>query len=91
MFLVRISKIIFALLVVIGTIATAGLGLLFTFPALVLIIYLFSWHTQKYEEYQNKIKQNKENQEKIRKYNEYEKQIEEYERYQAKLKEKMDR
>ncbi|MFQ6276294.1 hypothetical protein [Acinetobacter johnsonii] len=91
MFLVHISKILFALLVVIGTIFTAGIGLLFTFPALVFIGYLLYWHSQKYKEYQDKIKKNEEDQEKIRKYNEYEKQIEEYERYQARLKEKLDR
>jgi len=91
MFLVHISKIIFALLVVIGTIFTAGIGLLFTFPALVFIGYLLYWHSQKYKEYQDKIKKNEEDQEKIRKYNEYEKQIEEYERYQARLKEKSSR
>ena len=64
MFLVHISKIIFALLVVIGTIFTAGIGLLFTFPALVFIGYLLYWHSQKYKEYQDKIKKNEEDQEK---------------------------
>ena len=84
--LAQTSVPLFAFILIIGTIITAFLGVIFTLPTLILIGYLLYWHQKKFQEYEVKVKKQQEDAEKIKKYDEYQKQIEEFENYQARLK-----
>lgn len=82
---IKIAAYAITMMIVIGTLMTFGLGLIFTFPTIAMSIYLICWNNKKYNAYLVTLEEQKMIEEKARKYDAYQQDIKEYEAYQERL------